>query len=208
MMGGSVRGIILRSVTIVVVATRLAAAAAADPEAVVRDLNAGLLGVMKEGGTLDYEARAQRLGPIIDAAYDVPFMAEKSLGREWGNLDDAAKARWVALVREFMIANYAGRFTGYKDETFEELGKEEGAYDTVLVKTRIIVPADENVDLDYRLRKTPDGWRIVDVYLKGTVSELALRRSDYTAVLKRGGFDELSGYLRGKIESLKTGNVE
>jgi len=203
-----VRGIISRSVAIVVVATSLAAAAATDPEAVARELNAGLLGVMKDSATLDYAARAERIGPLVDAAYDVAFMAEKSLGREWDELDDEAKKNWVALFREFMIANYAGRFTGYTGEAFEQFGKEDGAYDTVLVKTRLIVPKQENVDLDYRLRETPDGWRIVDVYLKGSVSELALRRSDYTAVLKRGGFDDLSTYLHGKVEALKTGSAE
>jgi phospholipid transport system substrate-binding protein len=203
-----VKGVILRSVTIVAVATSLAAAAANDPEAVARDLNAGLLGVMKDSATLSYDARVERIGPIVDAAFDVPFMAEKSLGREWGKLDDAARTKWVALFREFMIANYAGRFTGYKGETFEQLGREDGAYDTVMVKTRLNVPSEENVDLDYRLRETPEGWRVVDIYLKGTVSELALRRSDYTAVVKRGGFDELSGYLRGKIDALKTGTAE
>lgn len=186
----------------------LSTAAGPDPEAVARELNAGLLAVMKESATLDYQARFDRLGPVVDAAFDVPFMAEKSLGRDWDGLDAETQAAWVALFREFMIANYAGRFTGYKNESFEQLGREEGAYDTVMVKTRLVVPTEEDVDLDYRLRETADGWRVVDVYLKGSVSELALRRSDYTAVVKRGGFEELSTYLRGKIEALKTGSAE
>lgn len=185
-----------------------ALAAATDPAAIAADLNAKLLGIMRESATLDYDARAARLAPVIDAAFDIPFMAEKSLGREWAKLDDAAKARWVALFRDFMVANYAGRFTGYSGETFENLGTDEGAYDTVMVKTRLVSPKEGPVNLDYRLRETPAGWRICDVYFKGTVSELALRRSDYTAVLKRGGFEELANYLRAKIEALKTGNAE
>jgi phospholipid transport system substrate-binding protein len=203
-----VRRIIGRCAAIVVVATGIAAAAATDPTAVVDALNAGLLGVMKDSATLGYDGRAARLGPVVDAAYDVPFMAQKSLGREWDELDDGAKASWVALFREFMIANYSGRFTGYAGETFEDRGKEDGAYDTVLVKTRLLVPKQDDVEMDYRLRQTPDGWRIIDVYLKGSVSELALRRADYTAVLKRGGFDDLSTYLRGKVEALKSGSAE
>lgn len=202
--------VIRRTTTIIlIIATAASAAAAAtDPEAVARELNAGLLGVMKDSVELGYEGRATRLGPIVDAAFDVEFMAEKAIGREWSRLDDASKQRWVGLFRDFMVANYAGRFTGYDGESFEQLGKEDGAYDTILVKTRLLVPSQEDVDLDYRLRETPDGWRIVDIYLKGSVSELALRRSDYTAVLKRGGFEELATYLRGKIEALKTGSAE
>ena len=35
------------------------------------------------------------------------------------------------------------------------------------------------------------GWRIVDIYLNGTVSELALRRSEYSALIQREGFEAL-----------------
>jgi phospholipid transport system substrate-binding protein len=45
--------------------------------------------------------------------------------------------------------------------------------------------------VDYRLHQRDGAWRIVDVYLNGTVSELALRRSEYSSVVKRDGFDAL-----------------
>ena len=47
-------------------------------------------------------------------------------------------------------------------------------------------------------------WRVVDVYLDGTVSELALRRSEYSSALKREGFDELVGSVETKIADLKS----
>ena len=59
------------------------------------------------------------------------------------------------------------------------------------VKTRLVRPDDEDVTLDYRLRKTDTGWRIIDVYANGTISELALRRSEYSALLRREGFASL-----------------
>jgi phospholipid transport system substrate-binding protein len=60
------------------------------------------------------------------------------------------------------------------------------------------------VQLDYRLRSGPDGWRIIDVFMNGTVSELALRRSEYSAVLDRDGFDGLIAALDGKIAEFAT----
>jgi phospholipid transport system substrate-binding protein len=171
-------------------------------------LNAALLGVRKEAEQLGYDGRIARVAPAVDAAFDVRFMAEKSLGRQWKTLSPDDQTGWVALFREFMIANYAGQFDRYAGETFEDLGEEEGAYDTVMVHTRLVIPDDDDVDLNYRLHQTSAGWRVVDIYLKGTVSELALRRSDYSAVMKREGFDGLSGYLREKIEALKTGSGE
>jgi phospholipid transport system substrate-binding protein len=107
-----------------------------------------------------------------------------------------------------MVANYAGRFDRYSGQTFENHGTEAGAYDTIMVQTTLVSPDDENVDLNYRLRETDAGWRVVDIYLKGTVSELALRRSDYSAVMKRDGFAALASYLSGKIDALAAGTPE
>jgi phospholipid transport system substrate-binding protein len=60
------------------------------------------------------------------------------------------------------------------------------------------------VQLDYRLRKANGNgdWRIVDVYLNGTVSELALRRSEYSSLIKREGFQALLAALHERIDSL------
>lgn len=187
------------------------AAGAAEPspaEVVVRRLNATLLDVMKNAQTLGYAGRRDKIAPAVEQAFDVPFMAEKVVGGHWAALPEADRTRWVALFREFLAANYAGRFDRYSGQTFEDLGQEPSAFDTVMVHTRLVNPGDESVDLNYRLHDTPAGWRIVDVILKGTVSELALRRSDYTAVIDRAGFAALETYLREKIVALEAGKGE
>jgi phospholipid transport system substrate-binding protein len=185
-----------------------ARAALSEPAAVAHELNASLLEVMKNAKTLGYAGRQDKLGPVVDRAFDIPFMAEKVIGRHWQTLDDAGRTRWVALFREFLIANYAGRFNDYSGQSFEDLGDEPSAFDTVLVHTRLLNAPEENVDLNYRMHKTAAGWRVVDVILKGTVSELALRRSDYTAVIERSGFSALETYLREKIGALAAGKGE
>ena len=50
-------------------------------------------------------------------------------------------------------------------------------------------------------------WRIIDVYLNGTVSELALRRSEYSSVLKRDGFEKLIVMVDGKAEELAQASI-
>lgn len=185
-----------------------AAAALSEPATVAHELNASLLDVMKNAKALGYAGRQEKLGPVVDRAFDVPFMAEKVIGRHWAPLDAAGRTAWVKLFREFLIANYAGRFNGYSGQTFEDLGDEPSAFDTVLVHTRLLNAPEENVDLNYRMHKTTAGWRVIDVIVKGTVSELALRRSDYTAVIDRAGFAALETYLREKIAALAAGKGE
>jgi phospholipid transport system substrate-binding protein len=178
------------------------------PMRVVNRLHEALLGVLKQAEVLGYKGRLDRLAPALDDAFDMDFMAEKSLGREWTVLSEEQKKRWCATFKELTRANYAARFNRYSGQTFEMLAEEPAARETVLVRTKVVDPADESVSINYRLHETEAGWEIIDVYLKGTVSELALRRSDYTSVLKRDGFEALISAVHRKIADLAAGRVE
>jgi len=186
----------------------LATMAGADdtgPTAVVNRLNAALLEAMKQGDTAGYQGRFDRLAPVMRQAFDFDYMAEKSLGQRWKDLSEADRATWRQLFGEFTVANYAANFDRFTGQRFDMLGEEASTNDTVLVKTKVISPGTEDVPLTYRLQKIGRAWKIIDVFLKGTVSELALRRSDYSSVLARDGFAALTTVVRGKITDLAAG---
>jgi len=178
------------------------------PRATVETLDVALLDVLKGGETLGYQGRFDRLKPVMQQVFDVPFMAEKSIGLHWKKLSDADRARWVALFGDFTVANYAANFDRFTGQRFEVLGEEPAASDTRLVRTRVITPDAESVELAYRLHEGGGRWSIVDVYLKGTVSELALRRADYASVLERDGFEALLTTIRGKVADLAAGRAK
>jgi len=182
-----------------------AAAAGHSPRDVVATLNATLLDVLKHADTLGYQGRVERLKPVMQATFDLPFMAEKALGTRWKSLGEADRARWIAAFGDFTVANFAANFDHYTGQTFELLGEEPAANDTRLVRTRVVSPGERNVDFAYRLRDAGDRWAIVDVYLEGTVSELALRRSEYASALEHQGFDALVATVRRKIADLAAG---
>ncbi len=78
---------------------------------------------------------------------------------------------------------------------------EPARHQTLMVRTRILPEDEDPVELDYRLRNVEGSWRIIDVFMNGTVSELALRRSEYSSVFKREGFESLLSLLEEKIAS-------
>ena len=175
------------------------------PREVVGAFNAVLLGVLKHGDALGYQGRFDRLKPVMQDTFDLAFMAERSLALRWKSLSETDRARWIAVFGDFTIANFAANFDRYTGQTFELLGEEAAASGTRLVRTRVVTPGAGNVAFAYRLRAVGDRWAIVDVYLKGTVSELALRRSEYASALERQSFDALLAMIRGKIDDLAAG---
>lgn len=174
------------------------------PDEVVDSLHSELLGVMKEADTLGYRGRFSRLQPVLNELFDIPFMAQKSVGRHWKTVDDERRERLLATFGRFTVANYAGRFSEYSDQHFETIKVVESTHGTFLVHSKLVLPNGEAVQLNYRLRPVDDGWRIIDVYLNGTVSELALRRSEYSSLIQREGFDALLTALDERIAALES----
>ena len=174
-----------------------------EPTIVVEDFHTALIGMMKKSDELTFDERVAYLIPIMDETFDLDFMSAKSVGRQWKQLSEAEQKEWQSKFSELMVSNYAGRFVDYSGEMFSTLGKEPAARDTLMILTRLDVPGDEAVDMNYRLRETREGWRIIDIYLKGTVSELALRRSEYSSTLKRDGFEKLAAAIEKKITEIK-----
>lgn len=186
-------------------ATGVGAETPAGPSSTVDALHAVLLDVMKNAKTLGYEGRAQKLEPAIPEFYDVAFMAEKSVGRHWKKATEPERERFLATFLRFMVANYAGQFDGYSGQHFETLSEEPARMDTVLVKSRLVDPNGDDVDLNYRMRKVDGTWKVIDVYLDGTVSELALRRSEFSGIVKREDFEALIAAIDERIEKLAAG---
>ena len=94
-------------------------------------------------------------------------------------------------------ATYASNFDGFSGEVFETVSTETKRGNLV-VKTVIVTGDGERVPLDYVLRQSDGVWRIVNVIAEG-VSDLSLKRAEYTAVIKSEGFDSLVSRLDGKI---------
>jgi phospholipid transport system substrate-binding protein len=126
-------------------------------------------------------------------------------GRYWRQADAASQTRLVDAFRRFSTATYAARFDGYSGERFELLGVDDGPRKTQIVRTRIVGAGEKKpVSLSYVLRGGAAGWRVADVLLDAGISELAVRRSEYAAVLQRDGVDGLVRLLTEKADRLLT----
>ncbi len=179
---------------------------ASEPVEVVERLHAALIDMMKRSKDLDFAGRYAFIEPVIAESFDLEFMGSKSVGRHWTKLDPQKQAQWIDRFTKLTTSNYAGRFVEFDGEHFETIGQVPAQRSTQMVQTKLYVPSDQDVLLYYRLMETERGWRIIDILMKGTVSELALRRSEYSTLLKRDGYDKLTRAIDEKIEELSKGS--
>jgi phospholipid transport system substrate-binding protein len=172
------------------------------PAAVVEGFHATLLEIMRNARALGIQGRERRLRPVMEAAFNLPAMTRIAVGPPWSGFSPAEQAALVRAFSDWSIATYASRFDGYGGERFETLGETTLGNGDRLVRTQLLRPNDAPVQLNYLLRGGQGGWRIVDIYLTGTISELASRRAEFTSLLREGGPARLLAELRRRTETL------
>ncbi len=172
------------------------------PAGVVIAFHDTLLGVMKNAEALGVKGRYEKLARRIEQSFHLALMAQVSTGSHWRKATKAQTDKLVAAFSYLSISTYASQFDGYSGQSFETQGEKPGPQKTVLVKTQIIDPGSDPVDLTYVTREIKGRWRIIDVLLDTGISELAVRRSEYRRILKTGGIDGLIRTLNAKADQL------
>ncbi len=174
--------------------------------ALIERFYADLLAVMKEAKRLPFDQRYSRLAPAIGRTFDLGLMTRIAVGPGWTQMAADQQQRVTAAFSHFTIANYASRFDDYGGERFEVSPATTANPNGVIVSSKLVKSNGEAVTLNYLLHSdAAGGLKVIDVYLSGTVSELATRRSEFAAVLQRGGAEGLVRMLEEKNAALRAG---
>ncbi|MGE3691729.1 MAG: ABC transporter substrate-binding protein [Novosphingobium sp.] len=177
-------------------APQTAFAQAADPAAAaVQSIENGLLGIMRAGGSAGMSGRSRMIAPAIDRYFDIPLMTRLSVGPRWTQMGASDQSALVSAFRAYTIAQYAKNFDGYSGERFVILPQIETRGADKLVRTNLVSPGGKSESLNYRLRQNGGQWKVIDVYYRNAISQLATRRADFDRVLKTGGASALVAHL-------------
>jgi phospholipid transport system substrate-binding protein len=167
----------------------------------VQGLYDALLSTMKNGRTLGQSGRFTQLEPVIRRTFDIPAMARLSVGPSWASLSEAQRQQVTESFGRYISAIYADRFDSYAGQKLQVTGEQPNAAG-VMVRSQIVKANGEPVKVDYMMRRSGDVWLISDVYLDGAISEVATRRSEFSAILKADGVDGLIAALNRKADML------
>jgi phospholipid transport system substrate-binding protein len=180
------------------------ASALVDPQDNVRGFYDALLTTMRNGPTLGHSGRYARLAPVVDRVFDVPSMTRLAIGPSWATLSPAQQQQLVEAFRHYVAATYADRFDSYSGEQLQVTGERPYNAD-VIVQTKIVKSDGDTTTLDYLMRQNQGSWQISDVYLDGTISQVAIQRSEFHSILRRDGVDGLVMALNRKVDLLGRG---
>ncbi len=162
-----------------------------------------LLPTIQQAGRLSVRERERRFSPAISSAFDLATMTRLAVGPAWSSFSGAQQAAVRDAFTRFIIADYASQVSDYSGESFvvEPQTSAESRGGGEIVKTKLLQPGGRSVTINYLVR----GGRVIDVYLNGTVSDLATRRDEFASIIASGGADALIKRLRDRTQSLLGG---
>jgi phospholipid transport system substrate-binding protein len=180
----------------------------AEPAAIapIRELCDSLLGIMRAGRGTPFARRFDLLTPAIEHAFDLTAILQLSVGPSWGSLPVADQSTLLTAFRRYTIANYVNSFDNYTGQRFDVQPETRPLPNGEQVaQTRIISSSGESHELDYVMRQQPAGWKAVDVLADGSISRVAVQRSDFRRLVSSGGARALIESLNQKTTDLSGG---
>ena len=171
----------------------------------IQQLVGGLEGVMKAGVGTPFQQRFDALAPIIDQTFDLPVILHESIGSSWDNLPQDQQTMLTDAFRRYTVASYVNSFDDYEGQRFEVSPDPRAVGAEQVVQTKVIPKKGGSHQIDYVMRQSPVGWRVVDVLADGSISRVAVQRSDFRRLLTRGGAPALAESLRSKSTNLSEG---
>jgi phospholipid transport system substrate-binding protein len=170
-------------------------------------LNNGLLAVMKAGKSVPFSERYNALSLIIENTFDLPEILRRCVGSSWSTLGAPEQAELLQVFQRFTITSYIASFNSYAGQRFEIEPSLRAVGNDVVVETRLVPLSGEPSRLDYMMRAQGNKWRVVDVLLDGSISRVAVQRSDFRRFLAGHDSSGLISSMQQKIASLSDGSV-
>ena len=167
----------------------------------VRSLYNTLLATMQNGPSLGARGRYAQIEPVVRRVFDIPLMTRLAVGPEWASLSEPQRQQVSQAFERYVAAIYAERFNSYSGERLQVIGEQSSPGGTIIT-SRIVKSDGAPVNINYLMRNNGGVWQIADVYLDGTISELATRRSEFASILRTGGINGLIQALNTKADAL------
>tara|TARA_Y200000002_G_scaffold382645_1_gene400487 strand:+ start:7912 stop:8493 length:582 start_codon:yes stop_codon:yes gene_type:complete len=150
----------------------------------------------KERFEEDEEFLRSKMNLVVMPKLDITLMSKIILGKNiWTGMSSQQKADFIQAFKYRMTSTYMKSITAFDGEKIEFLPYIPGKKDKIaLVKSKYLIAAG-NIDVDYRLIKNIDGWRVYDIIFEG-ISLMKNYRADFREHVKKNGIDSLIKSLR------------
>ncbi len=148
----------------------LPAAAAEAPDALVKRIATEVMDAIKADPAIQ-AGDVNKIAALVDSKImpNVNFtrMTASAVGRHWRQATPEQQKRLEAEFKSLLVRTYSGALGEVKDQTLTFKPMRMRPEDTEVVVRSEVKGRGDPVQLDYRLEKVGDGWKIYDLNVLG-----------------------------------------
>jgi phospholipid transport system substrate-binding protein len=182
-------------------AAPLAPAQELAPDALVKNLSEEVIALIRQ----DKDIRAGNAGKLADLVeikilphFDFSRTTQIAMGANWRRATPEQQERLTGEFRTLLVRTYSRALANYRDQSIEFKPLRAQPGDTeVTVRSEVKQPGTEPVAVEYRMEKTPSGWKVFDVKISGA-SLAATYRDSFSEEVRNRGIDGLIELLASK----------
>ena len=190
-------------------ATAVQAQAVKPPEALIKEVSSDVLDSVKADSSIR-AGDVQKVIALVDSKVmpyvDFQRMTASAVGRYWRQATPEQQKRLQDEFKILLVRTYSGALAQVKDQTVQLKPMRSSPEDTeVVVRTEVRGKGDP-IQLDYRLEKTPTGWKIYDVNVLG-VWLVENYRNSFAQEIGANGIDGLVAKLAERNKAAASGGT-
>ncbi|MFC4273218.1 phospholipid-binding protein MlaC [Sneathiella chungangensis] len=152
--------------------------------------------------SLSEKQKQEHFEKFLDNSFDMPRIGRFVLGQYWRDASSEQQTEFLKVFRDFMVASYSEKIGSYSGENLEIKDATSLNDKESLVHSVITRPNGPPIKLDWRVRDTGNGEKIVDVIIEG-ISMAQTHRSEFASVISQPGMG-VDGLINKLKEQIKT----
>jgi phospholipid transport system substrate-binding protein len=179
------------------------------PDALVQSVSTEVLDNIKADPALrsgDFDKLQKLIDDKVAPYVDFERMTRLSVGPGWRSATPEQRQALMREFRTYVVRTYSGALSRVTDHQVKMRPFKAQSTDTDVIVRTLVAPSNgDPIQLDYRLEKTPAGWKIYDVTILG-VSMVETFRNSFASEVNQNGIDGLIKALADRNKQLAAGN--
>jgi phospholipid transport system substrate-binding protein len=129
-----------------------------------------------------------------------------AMGRNWRAATPDQQTQVIEQFKTLLIRTYSGALAQVRNQQIEYKPFRASPDDTDVVVRSTVLNNGQPIELDYRLYKTPQGWRVYDINVLGAWLIQAYQQQ-FQEKIQQGGVDGLIQFLTQRNQQLAAGKT-
>jgi len=177
------------------------------PDGLIKSITADVINTIKTDPSIQ-KGDINKISVLVDQKIlpytDFERTTRLAMGRSWNTATPEQRSQIIVQFKMLLIRTYSGALAQVHDQTIQYKPLRAASDATDVVVQSQVIGQGQPLQLDYRLTKTANGWRVYDINVLGAWLIQAYQQQ-FAEQINQHGVDGLIQFLTQRNQQLASG---